>query len=47
VELKQGRLVWTTHQNGKPVTFESEPNTTLGQRFKIWMLSCLPLEKQI
>jgi putative cardiolipin synthase len=47
VELEEGRLVWTTSENGQPVVFETEPHTTRAQRFKIWLLSCLPLEKQI
>jgi cardiolipin synthase C len=44
VELVGSRLVWVTHENGKEVRFDSEPGAGLWKRFKVRILSWLPIE---
>ena len=38
-------LVWRTLESGAPVEFHQEPATTPWQRFKVDMLSLLPLNE--
>lgn len=47
VELREGRIIWTGVENGRCVTFESEPDCSRGLRLKTWLLGLLPLENQI
>ena len=39
-----GRLVWTEQQNGRQVRHDSEPGATGWQRFRVWLLSLLPID---
>jgi putative cardiolipin synthase len=41
----QRHLVWRTLEDGKPVDFHEEPAVTPWQRFKVDMLSLLPLDE--
>ena len=44
VELAGNRLVWVTRESGKEVRYDSEPNAGLWKRFKVRILSWLPIE---
>lgn len=44
VELADDRLVWVTRESGREVRFDSEPEASLWKRFKVRMLSWLPIE---
>jgi len=45
---KDDKLQWqATDDNGNPIVLSKDPGTTGWQRFKIWFLSLLPIEKQI
>ncbi|WP_439135767.1 phospholipase D-like domain-containing protein, partial [Pseudomaricurvus sp.] len=44
----QGDLQWQAEDdNGQEITLHSEPESTGWQRFKVWLLSLLPIESQI
>ena len=40
-------LVWLSQENGREVRYTHEPHTTFSKRFKVWLLSFLPIESQI
>jgi putative cardiolipin synthase len=42
-----GRLVWDTMEDGKPVLYDKEPSRSAWQRFKVGLLSLLPLESEL
>lgn len=42
-----GKLQWQAEDNGIPITRDHDPETSAWQRFKVWMLSWLPIESQI
>jgi putative cardiolipin synthase len=42
-----GRLTWRGTRDGTPIELTSEPETSAWQRFKVWLLSLLPVESQI
>jgi putative cardiolipin synthase len=44
VELDENHLVWVTREGGKEVRFNSEPRASLWKRFKVRVLSWLPIE---
>jgi putative cardiolipin synthase len=44
VELAGNHLVWVTCEGGKEVRFDSEPEASLWKRFKVRVLSWLPIE---
>jgi len=44
VELAGDHLVWVTREGGKEVRFDSEPEASLWKRFKVRVLSWLPIE---
>lgn len=44
VELSGNRLVWVTREGGKEVRFDSEPGASRWKRFKVQVLSWLPIE---
>ncbi len=41
------RLVWKTRENGKDITYTTEPARSDWQRFEVKFLSLLPLEKEL
>jgi putative cardiolipin synthase len=41
------RLVWRTEEDGKAVEYETEPDRSELQRFKVHLLSLLPLDKEL
>lgn len=41
------RLVWITEEDGKVVKYYSEPKVSLWRRFNTWLISVLPIEKQL
>jgi putative cardiolipin synthase len=43
----QPRLIWKTREDGKDVTFTTEPARSDWQRFEVKFLSLLPLEKEL
>lgn len=45
--LEEGELRWHSSNDGQPVTVTHEPQTSGWQRFKVWLLSWLPVESQI
>jgi cardiolipin synthase C len=48
VSLDQdGDLVWTTETNGTKVEFDTDPDTSLWQRFVIDVVGLLPIEEQL
>jgi putative cardiolipin synthase len=48
VSLKSGGgLVWDTEVNGMPMHLEREPARSEWQRFKVWLLSLLPLNREL
>ena len=48
VSLKAGTgLVWSTEEKGVPVHYEREPARSEWQRFKVWLLSLLPLNREL
>ncbi len=44
---ERGDLTWRGQDQGEPVVLRSEPETTAWQRFRVWLLSWLPVEAQI
>jgi putative cardiolipin synthase len=46
-QLDGGRLFWTTTEDGQEVRYTKEPGTSAGQRMKVMLLSCLPIEGQL
>ena len=44
VELVGNRLEWVTYEGNKQVRYNSEPETSLGKRIKVSILSVLPIE---
>jgi putative cardiolipin synthase len=44
VELEGNRLVWVTHEGDKEVRFHTDPETSLWKRFKVRLVSLLPIE---
>ena len=44
VELDGRRLVWVAHEGDKEVRYKSEPKTSPRRRFKVRVLSLLPIE---
>lgn len=40
-------LQWQAMENGEPVIHEHDPETSRWQRFRVWLLSWLPIESQI
>jgi putative cardiolipin synthase len=44
VELAGNRIVWVTRENGREVRYNSEPEASLWKRFKVRVLSWLPIE---
>jgi putative cardiolipin synthase len=44
LELADNRLVWVTRESGKEVRYDSEPQAGLWKRFKVRILSWLPIE---
>ena len=44
VELDRHRLVWVTREDGKEVRYDSEPAAGMWKRFKVRVLSWLPIE---
>jgi putative cardiolipin synthase len=47
VTLVNDRLVWTTQENGREVTYTNEPATTWTRRMKTTVLGWLPIEGQL
>ncbi len=47
LELVGDHIEWVTTENGKPVRFTSEPQTSGWQRFTVGVVSLLPLEGQL
>jgi putative cardiolipin synthase len=41
------RLVWSTEENGQPVTYHSEPARSAWQKFEVHALSLLPLDSEL
>jgi cardiolipin synthase C len=46
-EGRPPRLVWRTEEDGKAVEYETEPARSDLQRFKVHLLSLLPLDKEL
>ncbi len=44
VELDHGRLVWVTHEDGKEVRYDSEPDADFMKRLKAQVIGWLPIE---
>jgi putative cardiolipin synthase len=44
---EKGNLVWTAEDDGNPVTWDKEPETTAWQRFKSRFLRWIPMEKEL
>ena len=47
VELKPGsttKVIWTTIEDGKPVTYDDAPQTSAWRRFKVGMTKAIPVE---
>jgi putative cardiolipin synthase len=42
-----GRILWKSEEDGKIVTFTSDPGSTLGQRFTSGIIATLPVEGQL
>lgn len=40
-------LIWATLEDGKPVTYDRDPARNEGQRFKVKLLSLLPLDREL
>ncbi|MGB7740802.1 MAG: phospholipase D family protein [Steroidobacteraceae bacterium] len=40
-------LVWQTQEDSKPVAYTREPARSSWQRFKVWFMSLLPLDKEL
>jgi putative cardiolipin synthase len=48
VELgPDGRMTWTTRENGKEVVFDSEPGMSAFKRFGMFIARVLPMEEQL
>ena len=43
----ENKLQWQAADNGEPVIHEHDPETSRWQRFRVWLLSWLPIESQI
>lgn len=43
----RGDLLWQGREQGQPVVLRTEPETSAWQRFRVWLLSWLPVEAQI
>ena len=44
---ENGKLVWRTQIDGEPVTYTTEPESTLWQRFMSGFIKMLPVEEQL
>ena len=44
---KSGHITWTTIENGKEITYTSEPKVGLWDKMKVNFLQLLPMEKQL
>jgi putative cardiolipin synthase len=44
---ENGRLLWTTEEDGQIVTYTSDPETSLGQRLSSGLIGSLPIEGQL
>ncbi len=44
MELDHNRLIRITREGEKEMRCTSEPQTGFGKRFKVFVLSCLPIE---
>ena len=42
-----GDIVWTTELDGKVITFDADPQTSLWQRILIEMVGWLPIDEQL
>jgi hypothetical protein len=45
LELAGDRLAWVTREGEEQVRFDSEPEASLWKRFKVGVLSWLPIER--
>lgn len=41
------RLVWVTEKDGEEVRYDSEPEVGFWQRFSVWFMGLLPIEKHL
>ena len=41
------RLIWRTAENGKTIDYAEEPSRGFTQRFKVKLLSLLPLDDEL
>ncbi|MEA3419256.1 MAG: phospholipase D family protein [Campylobacterota bacterium] len=44
---KKGHLVWVTRENGKQVTYTSDPKAGVWQQFQVGVIQALPVEDQL
>jgi cardiolipin synthase C len=47
VAINDKKLAWHAENNGEPITQYKDPKTSTWLRFKVWMMSWLPVEAQI
>lgn len=47
VSIHDKKIIWSAENNGEPVTEYTDPKTSAWLRFKVWLMSWLPIEAHI
>lgn len=47
LSISNNQITWRAEDNGEPFTQHTDPKTSAWLRFKVWLMSLLPIEEQI